>query len=241
MPIKDVFKLKGYGPLKDVSKKEGYGTVVTGKVETGTIKVADKAEIAGEGKPLVTTRIEGILREDKIVDTATPGDDIGCLLLGVAEHMVKPGQVLLSPGTFDSTVVFSTKNLEHLDTAEDLFKTSREVDIDFKDFTLRCDKSLIADHALEILMNYGGWFEALTAGKIQPIAKAQEHFIEVSRRQAKPSTDPEKIWRMYQNMVAWQSKIDEMDYQALLEYKDSYLNLDERYSYVKRRIREAER
>jgi elongation factor Tu len=89
---------KGLGPfrmtIEDVFSIHGRGTVVTGKVESGTIKVGDTVEITGGTGSSVKSKVTGIEMFRKITDTAKAGDNIGCLLQGVNPQDVEPGRVL---------------------------------------------------------------------------------------------------------------------------------------------------
>ena len=86
MPIEDIFSIKGRG------------TVVTGRVERGTIKVGDEVEIVGI-KETQKTVVTGVEMFHKSVELAEPGDAIGCLLRGTERDEVMRGQVLAAPGT----------------------------------------------------------------------------------------------------------------------------------------------
>ena len=83
-------------PVEDVFSITGRGTVATGRVERGTIKVGDSVEIVGikETKACVVTGVE-MFR--KLLDQAEAGDNIGCLLRGVAREEIVRGQVLAKP------------------------------------------------------------------------------------------------------------------------------------------------
>ena len=85
-------------PVEDVFTITGRGTVATGRVERGTIKINEEAEIIGirETKKTVVTGIE-MFR--KLLDFAQAGDNIGALLRGVNRDEVLRGQVLAKPGT----------------------------------------------------------------------------------------------------------------------------------------------
>jgi len=88
MPIEDVFGIKGRG------------TVVTGRVERGTLKVGSPVEIIrwGDVRETVATGLEMF---HKNLDTTEAGDAVGILLRGVdrEEVEVERGQVLVAPGT----------------------------------------------------------------------------------------------------------------------------------------------
>ncbi len=86
MPIEDVFGIKGRG------------TVVTGRVERGTLKVGEEVEIVGfgESRKSIATGIEMF---HKSMDECEPGDAIGALLRGIEREQVERGQVLAKPGS----------------------------------------------------------------------------------------------------------------------------------------------
>jgi elongation factor Tu len=86
MPVEDVFSIKGRG------------TVVTGRVERGTVKVGDEIEIIGI-KETRKTVITGVEMFHKTLESGEPGDAIGCLIRGIERDEVERGQVLAAPGT----------------------------------------------------------------------------------------------------------------------------------------------
>ena len=102
-------------PVEDVFSITGRGTVVTGRVERGKVKVGEEVEIIGfrETKKAVVTGVE-MFR--KLLDEGLAGDNIGCLLRGVAKEEVERGQVLAKPGSitphtkFDSEVYILSKD-----------------------------------------------------------------------------------------------------------------------------------
>jgi len=83
--------------IEDVFSIKGRGTVATGRVEQGTIKVGDEAEIVGI-KETQKTVVTGVEMFHKSVELAEPGDAIGCLLRGIEREEVMRGQVLSKPG-----------------------------------------------------------------------------------------------------------------------------------------------
>ncbi len=87
MPIEDVFSIKGRG------------TVVTGRVERGTIKVGDEVEIVGLSDEIKKTVVTGVEMFHKTLDVGQAGDNIGCLLRGIERDEVERGMVLAAPGT----------------------------------------------------------------------------------------------------------------------------------------------
>ena len=84
--------------VEDVMTITGRGTVATGRVERGTIKPNDEAEIVGimDTRKCVITSLE-MFR--KTLDFAQAGDNVGALLRGVDRDQIVRGQVLVKPGS----------------------------------------------------------------------------------------------------------------------------------------------
>ena len=85
-------------PIEDVMTIEGRGTVVTGKIERGTIDLNSTVEIVGL-KDTQTTVATGLEMFHKTVDQGLAGDNAGILLRGVKREDVVRGQVLALPGS----------------------------------------------------------------------------------------------------------------------------------------------
>ncbi|MFK2889505.1 elongation factor Tu, partial [Dyella flagellata] len=85
-------------PVEDVFSISGRGTVVTGRVETGIIKVGDEIEIVGL-RPTVKTTVTGVEMFRKLLDQGQAGDNVGLLLRGTKREDVERGQVLAKPGS----------------------------------------------------------------------------------------------------------------------------------------------
>ncbi len=86
-------------PVEDVFSISGRGTVATGRVERGTIKMADVVEIVGLKDEASTTVVTGIEMFHKLMDFAEAGDNVGLLLRGVQKNEIERGQVLCKPGS----------------------------------------------------------------------------------------------------------------------------------------------
>ena len=86
MPIEDVFGIKGRG------------TVVTGRVERGSLKQGEDVEIIrfGDVRKTVATGLEMF---HKLLDSTEAGDAVGILLRGVDRDEVERGQVVVKPGS----------------------------------------------------------------------------------------------------------------------------------------------
>ncbi|WP_064607581.1 elongation factor Tu, partial [Streptobacillus moniliformis] len=85
-------------PIEDVMTITGRGTVVTGRVERGTVKVGEEVEIVGI-KDTTKSTVTGIEMFRKLLDSGEAGDNIGALLRGIKKEEVERGQVLSKPGT----------------------------------------------------------------------------------------------------------------------------------------------
>ena len=85
-------------PIEDVFSISGRGTVVTGRVETGIVKVGEEVEIVGIRDTTKST-VTGVEMFRKLLDSGQAGDNIGALLRGVDRTGVERGQVLCKPGS----------------------------------------------------------------------------------------------------------------------------------------------
>ena len=85
-------------PIEDVFSIQGRGTVVTGRIDRGTIKTGENVEIVGI-RETRTTVVTGVEMFNKILDSGEAGDNIGALLRGVDRKEVERGQVLAKPGS----------------------------------------------------------------------------------------------------------------------------------------------
>ncbi|MGE4429213.1 MAG: elongation factor Tu [Sphingobium sp.] len=85
-------------PIEDVFSISGRGTVVTGRVETGIVKVGEEVEIVGI-KDTKKTTVTGVEMFRKLLDEGRAGDNIGALIRGVGREEVERGQVLAKPGS----------------------------------------------------------------------------------------------------------------------------------------------
>ncbi len=96
MPIEDVFSIKGRG------------TVVTGRIERGTIKPMEEVEIVGLA-PTRKTVVTGVEMFRKLLDQGIAGDNVGCLLRGVQREEIERGQVLAKPGSITPHTEFMSE------------------------------------------------------------------------------------------------------------------------------------
>jgi elongation factor Tu len=95
-------------PIEDVFSISGRGTVVTGRVEQGTVNVGDEVEIIGL-KDTAKTVCTGVEMFRKLLDRGEAGDNIGALLRGTKREEVERGQVLAKPGSITPHTEFSSE------------------------------------------------------------------------------------------------------------------------------------
>ena len=102
-------------PIEDVFSITGRGTVVTGRVEQGTLNINTEVEIVGI-RPTTKTVVTGVEMFRKLLDSADAGDNVGLLLRGTGKDDVERGQVICEPGSitphtkFEAQVYILTKD-----------------------------------------------------------------------------------------------------------------------------------
>ena len=95
-------------PIEDVFSISGRGTVVTGRVESGIVKVGESVEIVGIKDTVVTT-VTGVEMFRKLLDEGRAGENCGVLLRGTKREDVQRGQVLAKPGTIKPHTKFDAE------------------------------------------------------------------------------------------------------------------------------------
>jgi elongation factor Tu len=95
-------------PVEDVFSISGRGTVVTGRIETGIIKVGEEVEIIGI-KDTKKTTVTGVEMFRKLLDQGEAGDNVGALIRGVGREEVERGQVLAKPGSVTPHTEFAAE------------------------------------------------------------------------------------------------------------------------------------
>jgi elongation factor Tu len=83
--------------IEDVFSIKGRGTVVTGRVERGTLKKGEEIEIVGLRDEIMKTVVTGIEMFHQELDQAQAGDNAGILLRGITREEVERGMVLAKP------------------------------------------------------------------------------------------------------------------------------------------------
>lgn len=95
-------------PIEDVFSISGRGTVVTGRIETGIVKVGEEIEIVGI-RPTQKTTCTGVEMFRKLLDEGQAGDNVGVLLRGTKREDVERGQVLVKPGSMTPHTNFESE------------------------------------------------------------------------------------------------------------------------------------
>jgi elongation factor Tu len=95
-------------PVEDVFSISGRGTVVTGRIESGVIKVGEEIEIVGI-RPTIKTTVTGVEMFRKLLDQGQAGDNAGLLLRGTKRDDVERGQVLCKPGSISPHTDFEAE------------------------------------------------------------------------------------------------------------------------------------
>jgi len=95
-------------PVEDVFSISGRGTVVTGRIETGIVKVGDEVEVVGI-RDTQKTVVTGVEMFRKLLDQGEAGDNVGALVRGLKREDVERGQVLAKPGSVTPHTEFSAE------------------------------------------------------------------------------------------------------------------------------------
>ncbi len=95
-------------PIEDVFSITGRGTVVTGRIDQGTVHPQDEVEIVGIRDTTKTT-VTGVEMFRKLLDEGQAGDNVGCLLRGTGKDDVERGQVLAKPGSITPHTKFKAQ------------------------------------------------------------------------------------------------------------------------------------
>ncbi|MER7577164.1 elongation factor Tu [Streptomyces sp. NPDC126514] len=96
-------------PVEDVFTITGRGTVVTGRIERGTLRVNSEVEIIGIHEQKTRTTVTGIEMFRKLLDEGRAGENVGLLLRGVKREEVERGQVVIRPGSVMPHTAFEAR------------------------------------------------------------------------------------------------------------------------------------
>ena len=88
--------------VEDVFSIAGVGTIATGKIERGKVKVGDAVELVGI-RSLVQTSVVRIDALGRPLTEAEAGANVGLLLKGLLKTDVTRGQLIVKPGSVETT------------------------------------------------------------------------------------------------------------------------------------------
>ncbi len=94
--------------IEDIFSIQGRGTVVTGKIDKGTVCIGDSVEIVGI-KDTQTTTVTGVEMFRKEMDCGEAGDNAGVLIRGIDKEAVQRGMVLCKPGSITPHTKFEAE------------------------------------------------------------------------------------------------------------------------------------
>lgn len=203
-------------PVEHVHAIPGRGTVVTGRLEQGTIKKGADCEIVGLDK-FAKSVITGIEMFHKALEEAQAGDSLGALLRGVKRDDVRRGMVCAAPGTVKAYDQFeaqlyilkkdeggrnkpvlstmpATMYCRTLDAVVNIFMGDRDMMVGGEDANvlIKCRKTLPLDQGLRFTLREAG----VTLGtgvitKILPVMNTEEK-TELSRKKTRVERE---AWR----------------------------------------------
>ncbi|MEE4195507.1 MAG: elongation factor Tu [Anaerolineae bacterium] len=95
--------------VEDVFSIKGRGTVVTGRIDRGTIHTGDPVEIVGLREEIMTSTCTGVEMFHKLLDEGMAGDNVGLLLRGVGREEVERGMVIAKPKSITPHTKFKAR------------------------------------------------------------------------------------------------------------------------------------
>ena len=97
MPTDPTFRMT----VQDVFSIKGRGSVITGRIESGTITVGNEIRIQRKSSSK-TAVVNGLEVQRKVTTQAQTGDDVGILMKDIGKEDVQPGDILTG-SEFDFT------------------------------------------------------------------------------------------------------------------------------------------
>jgi elongation factor Tu len=95
-------------PVEGVFSISGRGTVVTGRIETGQVKVGEEVDVIGFGKHIKSV-VTGVEMFRKTLNEGQAGDNVGLLIRGLKKEDVERGMVVAKPGSITPHRKFKSK------------------------------------------------------------------------------------------------------------------------------------
>ena len=93
-------------PIEDVFIVRGRGTVVTGRVERGSIKLNYEIQIIGLNHEVITTTVTEMDTSTNNSQTAQSGENVGIFLKDISRDQIEIGQVIAKPNTIKAAKKF---------------------------------------------------------------------------------------------------------------------------------------
>ena len=91
--------------ITDIFNISGIGTVVSGRIEQGTIRTGERVEIIG-ARPVNITTISMLMLGGKSAQEASKGSDVNLVLKGVSRDQLSRGQIVVKPGSVRAVTRF---------------------------------------------------------------------------------------------------------------------------------------
>jgi elongation factor Tu len=95
--------------VEDVFSIKGRGTVVTGRVDRGTLTPNTEVEIVGLAEKTRKVIVTSMEMFHKVLDKVEAGDNAGLLLRGIGREEIERGQVLAKPGSITPHTEFMSE------------------------------------------------------------------------------------------------------------------------------------
>lgn len=94
--------------IESIFVATGRGTVLTGKVETGIVKISDPLELVG-GRNTISSLCMGLEMFRRSLDFAEVGDNVGILVRGIKKDEARRGYVLCAPNSIKAYTSLEAK------------------------------------------------------------------------------------------------------------------------------------
>jgi uncharacterized protein YifE (UPF0438 family)/predicted GIY-YIG superfamily endonuclease len=93
-------------------------------------------------------------------------------------------------------------------------------------FTPQCNLSTFTEQEIELLEEYGHWFNALCTGELEPFNEPQQQFVAMAKRDRQPKTDYEKVWHHYLKRLEIEAKAGDSLYTPPTLKDDTFYSRD---------------
>jgi translation elongation factor EF-Tu-like GTPase len=80
--------------IEDVFHITGRGLVVTGRIQSGQVRVGQQVTVTRAGNPTATVTVDGIEQFRKVADHAVAGENVGLLFRQLTKDQLASGDVV---------------------------------------------------------------------------------------------------------------------------------------------------